>query len=146
MNGESTRLNHLTSSCIPIRYFCGVMPKPIRHCSRCRAILPPWSRIDSRYCGNVCRQAEHRERHRFRRCRTASAPTASAPIKLRDQRVTAADIEALMAATDATVERVMANVSKIVKPSAKGSHDCNPQLLRRVSESPILAGAVLWFA
>jgi hypothetical protein len=95
---------------------------------------------------NVCRQAEHRERHRFRRCRTASAPTASAPIKLRDQRVTAADIEALMAATDATVERVMANVSKIVKPSAKGSHDCNPQLLRRVSESPILAGAVLWFA
>ena len=47
------------------------------------------------------------------------APTASAPIKLRDQRVTAADIEALMAATDATVERVMANVSKIVKPSAK---------------------------
>jgi len=51
-----------------------------------------------------------------------------------------------MAATDATVERVMANVSKIVKPSAKGSHDCNPQLLRRVSESPILAGAVLWFA
>jgi hypothetical protein len=29
------------------------MPKPIRRCQRCRAILPPWARIDTRYCGNT---------------------------------------------------------------------------------------------
>jgi hypothetical protein len=87
----------------------------------------------------------HRHRHQWRRLKRPSAEVAG-PIKVRDRQVQMDDIENLMAATDATVERVMANVSKIVKPSAKGSHDCNPQLLRRVSESPILAGAVLWFA
>lgn len=47
-----------------------------------------------------------------------SEQLAPGPIQARDRQVQIADIEALMAATDATMERVMANVAKIVKPSA----------------------------
>jgi len=94
------------------------MPKPIRRCLRCRRILPPWARADSRYCGNTCRQAAHREHHRWRRRKPSAEVQAAWPIKVRDRQVQIADIENLMAATDATVERVMANVAKITKPGA----------------------------
>jgi hypothetical protein len=95
------------------------VPKPIRRCLRCRHILPPWARADTRYCSNACRQAAHREHHRWRRASRAPRCKAVGPIKPCDRQVQIADIEQLMAATDATVERVMANVSKIrTKPSA----------------------------
>ena len=93
------------------------MPKPIRRCRRCDRILPPWARADTRFCGNACRQAAHREQHQWRRRKPGTVPSAG-PIEVRDRQVTAADIESLMAATDATVERVMANVAKITKPGA----------------------------
>jgi len=61
-------------------------------------------------------QAEHRERHRWSRRKPGTIPAG--PIKLRERTEQIADIEHLMAATEATVERVMANVAKIVKPGA----------------------------
>jgi hypothetical protein len=93
------------------------MPKPIRHCLRRRHILPPWARADTRFCGNTCRQAAHRERNHWRR-RDLKSGSAAEPIMVRERQVQIADIEHLMAATDATVEHVMANVAKITKPAA----------------------------
>ncbi len=95
------------------------MPKPIRRCLRCSRHLPPWARADTRYCTDACRQAEHRHRHQWRRASRAAKKTpAPAPIQVRDRQAQIADIENLSAALDATVERVMANVAKITKPSA----------------------------
>jgi hypothetical protein len=88
------------------------MPKPIRRCSRCSRILAPWARADTRFCGNVCRQAAHRERHQWRRREPDSVQVAG-PMKLRERQAQIDDIERLIAQTDATVERVMANVAKI---------------------------------
>ncbi len=60
----------------------------------------------------------HRQRHRWRRAQPEKVDGARPPFPVRDRQVTAADIEHLMAATDATVERVMANVARITKPGA----------------------------
>jgi hypothetical protein len=93
------------------------MPKPIRRCIRCFRILPPWARADTRLCGNVCRQAAHRERHQWRRRETVAVQVTGP--KLRERQVQIDDIEQLIALTDATVARVMANVAKIrTKPDA----------------------------
>ena len=94
------------------RYVYGTIPKPIHHCLRCSRILPPWARADTRFCGNVCRQAAHRERHRWRR-RETDVARVDGPIKLRERQAQIDDIEQLIAQSDATVERVMANVAKI---------------------------------
>jgi hypothetical protein len=90
------------------------MPRPIRRCRRCRHALPPWARADTRYCGDTCRQAAHRQRRR-RRLGIETPPAG--PIEVRDQQVQIDDLERLMASLDATSERVMANVSRIVKRS-----------------------------
>jgi hypothetical protein len=90
------------------------MPRPIRRCRRCRHALPPWSRLDARYRGDTCRQQAHREWRRSRRSPVCEA----GPVVVRDQQAQITDLEALMASLDATSERVMANVARIVKRSA----------------------------
>ena len=95
-------------------YDLRIMPKPIRHCRRCRRILPPWSRLDTRWCGNACRQADHRDRHRWRRLKPGKAPIGRL-VTVRSRAEQIAAIEAAEAELDATMARVMANVERIMK-------------------------------
>ena len=57
----------------------------------------------------------------------SAGPIQVGPIQERDRRVQIDDIEQLMAATDATVERVMGNVAKITKRARQAGHSRQPQ-------------------
>jgi hypothetical protein len=96
------------------------MPKPIRRCLRCRAILPPWARIDTRFCGGSCRQAAFREQHRWRRRKPCAEVQAAGPIKVRDRQVQINDIEGLIAQTEAAERKAIAAIERVLKmkPSA----------------------------
>jgi hypothetical protein len=83
--------------------------------------LPPWSRLDARYCGDTCRQRAHREwRRASRSARCENAETSSIEVrptfKVRDRAEQITDLEALMASLDTVSERVMAAATKIAKP------------------------------
>jgi hypothetical protein len=104
------RLNLLAVS-IDNRDTQETMPRPIRRCRRCRHALPPWSRVDARYCGDTCRQRAHREWRRASR----SPRCEAGPIEVRDQHTQITDLEALMASLDTVSDRVMAAVTRIAK-------------------------------
>jgi hypothetical protein len=112
------RLNLLAVS-IDNRDTQETMPRPIRRCRRCRHALPPWSRVDARYCGDTCRQRAHREWRRASRAPVCEAgPIGVVAEKGFDKQTQIDSIEALMSALDRTSERVMLNVGKIMKPGA----------------------------